>query len=98
MVLYLLTLFHQVAIIVDGMIDSGKTLSMAAQILHENGAESVHALISHGTTGSYLKFPSLTCVRTTALLSEDTLSVVEKLPLQQLVVCTYRLHFAALLD
>jgi ribose-phosphate pyrophosphokinase len=39
----------QVAILVDDMIDSGKTLSLAARTLHEKGAKSVHALISHGT-------------------------------------------------
>src|ERR1700683_4258095 len=44
----LLILYHQVAILVDDMIDSGKTLSLAARTLHEKGAKSVHALISHG--------------------------------------------------
>ena len=36
------------AILVDDMVDSGKTLAMAARTLHEKGAKSVHALISHG--------------------------------------------------
>jgi len=58
----------KVAILVDDMIDSGKTLSLAARTLHEKGAKSVHALISHG------------------LLSEANLSLVEQLPLQELVV------------
>jgi ribose-phosphate pyrophosphokinase len=40
---------YQVAILVDDMIDSGKTLSLAARTLHDKGAKSVHALISHGT-------------------------------------------------
>ncbi|VDC03874.1 unnamed protein product [Peniophora sp. CBMAI 1063] len=38
----------KVAIIVDDMIDSGNTLTMAARSLKENGASAVHALISHG--------------------------------------------------
>jgi len=58
----------KVAILVDDMIDSGHTLSLAARTLHEKGAKSVHALISHG------------------LLSEANLSLVEKLPIQELVV------------
>ncbi|KZP13811.1 phosphoribosyl pyrophosphokinase [Athelia psychrophila] len=58
----------KVAILVDDMIDSGHTLSLAARTLHEKGAKSVHALISHG------------------LLSEANLSLVEQLPLQELVV------------
>ena len=40
---------YQVAILVDDMIDSGKTLQMATRALRENGAKSVYALISHGT-------------------------------------------------
>jgi phosphoribosylpyrophosphate synthetase len=39
----------QVAILVDDMIDSGKTLGMAARALQENGVQSVYVLISHGT-------------------------------------------------
>lgn len=42
----------QVAILVDDMIDTGTTLSLAARTLDENGAKSVHALISHGTFAS----------------------------------------------
>ena len=38
----------QVAILVDDMIDTGKTLSLAVRTLHENGAKSIFALISHG--------------------------------------------------
>ena len=40
--------FLQVAILVDDMIDTGSTLMLAARTLHEKGAKSVHALISHG--------------------------------------------------
>jgi len=58
----------KVAILVDDMIDSGNTLTMAARTLKEKGAKSVHALISHG------------------LLSETNLSLVEQLPLKELVV------------
>src|SRR5271167_1891845 len=50
----------QVAILVDDMIDSGNTLSLAARTLHEKGAKSVHALISHGTFCLYyIMAPSL---------------------------------------
>ncbi|PPQ70065.1 hypothetical protein CVT24_003809 [Panaeolus cyanescens] len=38
----------KVAILVDDMIDTGRTLTLAAKTLHERGAKSVHALISHG--------------------------------------------------
>lgn len=38
----------QVAILVDDMIDTGRTLSLAVRTLHENGAKSIYALISHG--------------------------------------------------
>ncbi|KAI3616729.1 ribose-phosphate pyrophosphokinase 2 [Moniliophthora roreri] len=38
----------KVAILIDDMIDTGKTLALAAKTLHEKGARSIHALISHG--------------------------------------------------
>ena len=38
----------QVAILVDDMIDTGRTLSLAVRTLHENGAKAIYALISHG--------------------------------------------------
>lgn len=38
----------KVAILVDDMIDTGNTLALAVKTLHERGAKSVHALISHG--------------------------------------------------
>ncbi len=43
----------QVAILVDDMIDTGKTLTLAAKTLREKGARSVHALISHGSLIPY---------------------------------------------
>ncbi|KAF8955554.1 phosphoribosyltransferase-like protein [Flammula alnicola] len=58
----------KVAILVDDMIDTGSTLMLAVKTLHERGAKSVHALISHG------------------LLSETNLSLIDELPLDQLVV------------
>lgn len=36
------------AILVDDMIDTGRTLSLAVRTLHENGAKAIYALISHG--------------------------------------------------
>ncbi|KAF4615154.1 hypothetical protein D9613_003382 [Agrocybe pediades] len=38
----------KVAILVDDMIDTGKTLALAAKTLHEKGAKQIYALISHG--------------------------------------------------
>jgi len=38
----------KVAILVDDMIDTGRTLAIAAKSLKEHGATSVYALISHG--------------------------------------------------
>ncbi|KAJ6497538.1 phosphoribosyltransferase-like protein [Mycena sanguinolenta] len=58
----------KVAILVDDMIDTGSTLTMAVNTLHEKGAKAVHVLISHG------------------LLSETNLSLVEQLPIVELVV------------
>jgi phosphoribosylpyrophosphate synthetase len=39
---------QKVAILVDDMIDTGNTLSLAVKTLHERGAKSIVALISHG--------------------------------------------------
>ncbi|KAJ7072801.1 phosphoribosyltransferase-like protein [Mycena amicta] len=38
----------KVAILVDDMIDTGHTVSMAAKALQEKGAKAIHVLISHG--------------------------------------------------
>ncbi|KAF5378371.1 hypothetical protein D9757_010858 [Collybiopsis confluens] len=38
----------KVAILVDDMIDTGATLELATNTLHEKGAKSIHALITHG--------------------------------------------------
>ncbi|KIJ99548.1 hypothetical protein K443DRAFT_102087 [Laccaria amethystina LaAM-08-1] len=57
-----------VALLVDDMIDSGTTLSLAARTLQEKGAKAIYALISHG------------------LLSETNLSLIDELPIVQLVV------------
>ncbi|KAG6847245.1 hypothetical protein H0H93_009294, partial [Arthromyces matolae] len=58
----------KVAILVDDMVDTGNTLTLAAHTLHEKGAKSVHALISHG------------------LFSETNMSLIEALPIKELVV------------
>jgi len=58
----------KVAILVDDMIDTGHTLTLAAKTLHEKGAKAVHVLISHG------------------LLSETNLSLIDQLPIVELVV------------
>jgi ribose-phosphate pyrophosphokinase len=41
-------LIVQVTILVDDMIDTGHTLSLAARTLKEKGAKTIHALVSHG--------------------------------------------------
>ncbi|KAI0078964.1 phosphoribosyl pyrophosphokinase [Panus rudis PR-1116 ss-1] len=58
----------KVAILVDDMIDTGRTLSIAAKSLKDHGAKAVYALISHG------------------LLSETKMSMIQDLPIEQLVV------------
>jgi ribose-phosphate pyrophosphokinase len=40
----------KVAVLVDDMIDSGNTLTMAVQALSRKGARAIYALISHGRT------------------------------------------------
>ncbi len=39
---------NQVAILVDDMIDTGKTLILAVRTLKEKGAKAVYAVVSHG--------------------------------------------------
>jgi len=58
----------KVAILVDDMIDTGRTLGLAARTLHDNGAKAIYALVSHG------------------LLSEINMTLIDELPIQQLVV------------
>ncbi|KAF9498149.1 phosphoribosyl pyrophosphokinase [Pleurotus eryngii] len=58
----------KVAILVDDMIDTGKTLILAVRTLKEKGAKAVYAVVSHG------------------LFSEANMSVLEELPIEQLVV------------
>ena len=38
----------KVAILIDDMIDTGHTLSLATRALKDGGAKSIYALISHG--------------------------------------------------
>jgi len=38
----------QVAILVDDMVDTGSTLTLAARTLREKGAKAIYALITHG--------------------------------------------------
>ncbi|KAF7362332.1 hypothetical protein MVEN_00579800 [Mycena venus] len=58
----------KVAILVDDMIDTGNTLTLAVNTLHEKGAKAIYVLISHG------------------LLSETNLSLIDQLPIVELVV------------
>lgn len=45
---FLMTCRNQVAILVDDMIDTGKTLILAVRTLKEKGAKAVYAVVSHG--------------------------------------------------
>ncbi|KAJ7350642.1 phosphoribosyltransferase-like protein [Mycena albidolilacea] len=58
----------KVAILVDDMIDTGNTLTLAVNALSEKGAKAIYVLISHG------------------LLSETNLSLIDQLPIVELVV------------
>jgi len=58
----------KVAILVDDMVDTGNTLTLAVNTLHEKGAKAIYVLISHG------------------LLSETNLSLIDQLPIVELVV------------
>ena len=82
-----LTVGSQVAILVDDMIDSGNTLSLAARTLHENGAKTIYALVSHGMLDPETVIHTLINVAwRIGLLSELNMSKIEELPIEQLVV------------
>ncbi|EIM82397.1 phosphoribosyl pyrophosphokinase [Stereum hirsutum FP-91666 SS1] len=63
----------KVAIVVDDMIDTGSTLTLAAKSLRDNGASRVHAIISHGLF-------SETRMQTIDSLPIDTLIVTNTIP------------------
>ncbi|KAI6140080.1 phosphoribosyltransferase-like protein [Pisolithus thermaeus] len=72
------------AILVDDMIDTGSTLTLAARTLHDKGAKTIHVLISHGS-----------CLRTddeivadsmAGLFAEADMTALEQLPIEELVV------------
>jgi ribose-phosphate pyrophosphokinase len=67
------------------MIDTGKTLSMATRTLKDNGASTVYVLVSHG---SHLVFLSswTNLFPVPGLFSEMKMSLVQELPIEQLVV------------
>lgn len=72
------------------MIDTGATLSLATKTLHEKGAKSIHALITHGKFYSFLCSPlpllMTPCIFPAGLLSLTNMSMIETLPLDHLVV------------
>jgi ribose-phosphate pyrophosphokinase len=76
----------QVAILVDDMIDSGSTLSLATMTLHERGAKTIYALVSHGKLCGEPHTACTVFMLSTGLLSEANMSKIEELPIQQLVV------------
>ena len=74
------------------MINTGATLILAARTLHEKGAKSVHAIISHGMSHSFFHLTTFTLSLHLGLLSEANMSLIEELPITELVVCTLRLY------
>ena len=44
----------QIAILVDDMVDTGRTLTLAAKVLEEKGAMKIYALVSHGKYSLHL--------------------------------------------
>ncbi|KAI0668404.1 phosphoribosyl pyrophosphokinase [Trametes maxima] len=77
----------KVAILVDDMIDSGNTLTLAARSLIDNGAKKVYALVSHGACFlPSLPMTKLIELRRAGLLSQTNLKKIEELPIEQLVV------------
>ena len=77
---------HQVALLVDDMIDSGTTLTLAARTLQEKGAKAVYALISHGDYSRLFRFKWVIETAILGLLSETNVSLIDDLPIVQLVV------------
>jgi orotate phosphoribosyltransferase len=47
----------QIAILIDDLIDTGRTISLAAQVLTDAGAKEVWALISHGVSPAARRLP-----------------------------------------
>jgi hypothetical protein len=72
----------QIAILVDDMIDTGHTLTLAANTLHEKGAKAVHVLISHGASVADACYPFSPVL---GLLSETNLTLIDQLPIVELV-------------
>ena len=80
------------------MIDTGNTLALAVKTLHEKGAKSIHALISHGESIAALLVickndvidisPRLLLL---GLLSGDN-SQLDQLPMNRLVVRACSIH------
>lgn len=83
---------YQVVILVDDMIDSGTTLCLAARELHEKGAKSIHAVITHGASNHPQPCSHTNGIPDLGLLSEANLSIVQDLPIDRLVVCSCLSH------
>jgi ribose-phosphate pyrophosphokinase len=47
----------KVAILVDDMIDTGNTLTLAAHTLSRKGAGAIYALVSHGMSPGVAMYP-----------------------------------------
>ncbi len=67
------------------MIDTGTTLALAARSLKENGALRTYALVSHGASPRASP-ATFNRSQATGLFSEASMSVIENLPLEKLVV------------
>lgn len=72
------------------MINTGSTLTLAAQTLNDKGAKSVHALISHGKGNFTVLCPRPGKLTSSyflpGLLSESNKSLIQLLPIERLVV------------
>ena len=68
--IYILSL--QVAILVDDMIDTGKTLALAAKALKDGGAKAIYCLVSHGLL-SEMNFALLESLPIEALVVTNTI-------------------------
>ena len=75
------------------MVDTGRTLQSASEILKQNGAKKVYAIITHG-------MPALPAVRrllililfVIGLLSGEAMDKINAMPIEKLVVSRHALQ------
>lgn len=79
----------QIAILIDDMADTCQTIQSAAEILIQNGAKKVYAIVTHGEHS--LPFcdcfgEALTDLSDSGLLSDGALDALHAMPIEKLVV------------